>query len=73
MKMCSRTSTAWPGWSGSEIISPGASREKAMRPGPTAWVMISGMPASIRFHAPLSDMALTLTWVSIQSSTWWEK
>ena len=52
---------------GSAIISPGASRENAMWPGPRACVMINGSPANTRFHPEASGMVVMLTCGSFHS------
>ncbi len=50
---CSRTSSSMPGCRGSTTSSPVASREKAMRPGPVATLMMNGMPARARLMPAL--------------------
>jgi hypothetical protein len=44
-----------------------------MCPGPSACVMMTGMPANMRFQAPLSDMVVIFVAASLQSNTWCAK
>ena len=70
---CSRTCNRTPGSMGSMTISPGASREKATRPGPVATLNTKGIPARIRLAPPgmpITDIAVCS---SFQSITWCSK
>ena len=49
---CSRTYSDWPCGMVSGKTWPEASREKAISPYPTAWVIMIGMPAMTRLKAP---------------------
>jgi hypothetical protein len=59
--------------SGIASVSPGRSALNAMEPGPCAFIMISGIPASLRFQPPGIFSESSLTSVSACSSAWCEK
>ena len=58
-----------PGCSGSTTISPAASRENAIRPGPWAMLRMCGMPPSVRFIPPPVFIAAIGTLGSFHSIT----
>ena len=55
------------------MTSPAWLSDSAMCPGPCASIMISGMPAIIRFQPPRMDMFCSRVAGSAHSSTWCEK
>ena len=55
------------------IISPGASSDRAMWPGPWPSSMTSGSPARTRFHPPAMGMGCICTVGSVHSTWWCEK
>ena len=72
-RWCSRTSTAWPVWTGMATSSPARSAEKEMVPGPTASSITTGRPPRMRSQAPARLMAETSTEGSCQSRLCWGK
>ena len=61
------------GCRGSTTTSPDASLENATRPGPWAIEITMGMPPSMRFMPPPSDMADSGAASSFHNSTWCSK